>query len=181
MTLLRAMDSARARERGTLEQLLVTPISGLALTLGKIVPSVLIGALETVLVFVAMVFVFDVPIAGDGLVLAGATALFVFTSLALGLLISTIARTQLQAMMLTLLILMPSVLLSGLMFPRSSMPPGIYELTYAIPATYFIEILRALVLRGASAAEIAHWTLPLAGVGVALSLLVTLRLRRGTT
>jgi ABC-type multidrug transport system permease subunit len=175
---LTAFAIVRERERGTLEQLLVTPVAAWALTLGKIVPSVVIGAVETVLVLTAMVHVFDVPIAGDMGLLAAATALFLFTSLALGLLISTVARTQMQAMMLTMLVLLPSVLLSGFMFPRSSMPPGIREATYAIPASYFIEILRALVLRGASAAEIAHWALPLAGIGVALSLVVVLRLRR---
>lgn len=106
------------------------------------------------------------------------TGLFIFTSLALGLLISTIARTQLQAMMMTMLVLLPSVLLSGFMFPRASMPTPIRLVTYAIPATYFIEILRGLVLRGASASELAHHVIPLAGIGVGLCTVVALRFRR---
>jgi ABC transporter DrrB family efflux protein len=175
---LTAFAIVRERERGTFEQLLVTPVSAFALTLGKIIPSVLIGAGETVLVMLAMVYVFDVPIAGSVVFLSWATGLFIFTSLALGLLISTVARTQLQAMMLTMLILLPSVLLSGFMFPRASMPDPIRVLTYALPATYFIEILRGVVLRGASAAELAQYVLPLAGIGVLVSAFVALRFRR---
>jgi ABC-type multidrug transport system permease subunit len=139
-----------------------------------------LGAGETELVMLAMVYVFDVPIAGSIGLLAAVTGLFLFTSLALGLFISTIARTQLQAMMMTMLVLLPSVLLSGFMFPRQSMPHGIYELTFAIPATYFIEILRGLVLRGASGPELLHFAVPLAGIGVLLSALVVLRFRRFT-
>jgi ABC-type multidrug transport system permease subunit len=161
-----------------LEQLLVTPVSSLGLTLGKILPAVLIGAAETVLVYLAMVFVFDVPIAGSLGLLAAFTGMFLFTSLALGLLISTIARTQLQAMMMTMAVLLPSVLLSGFVFPRQSMPAPIFALTHAIPATYFIEILRGIVLRGASAAELMHHVLPLLGIGVLLSVLVALRFRK---
>lgn len=177
---LTAFAIVRERERGTLEHLLVTPISPLALTLGKILPAVLIGAGETVLVVLAMVYVFDVPIAGSIPLLAAVTGLFIFTSLALGLLISTIARTQLQAMLMTMLVLLPSVLLSGFMFPRQGMPAPIYALSYAIPATYFIEILRALVLRGASGAEILHHVLPLAGIGLLMSVAAMVRLRKPT-
>ncbi len=177
---LTAFSIVRERERGTLEQLLVTPVSGMAVTLGKILPAVFIGAGETVLVMLAMVYVFDVPIAGSVTLLAWVTLLFLFTSLALGLLISTIARTQVQAMMLVMLVLLPSVLLSGFMFPRDSMPPGIHEITYAIPATYFIEILRGLVVRGASGPELMQHVTPLLAIGVGLSLIVALRFRKYT-
>jgi ABC transporter DrrB family efflux protein len=175
---LTAFAVVRERERGTMEQLLVTPVAPLALTLGKILPAVLTGAGETVLVVLAMVHVFDVRIAGSVPLLAGVTILFLFTSLALGLLISTLARTQMQALMMTMLLIMPAVLLSGFMFPRSGMPTPIYELTFAIPTTYFIEILRGIVLRGATAAELAHWIWPLAGIGLLLALLAALRLRK---
>jgi ABC-type multidrug transport system permease subunit len=176
--ILTAFAIVRERERGTLEQLLVTPVSAGALTLGKIVPAVLVGAAEAVIVVVAMVALFDVPIAGSLALLGAVTVLYLFTSLALGLLISAFARTQLQAMMLTMAVLLPSVLLSGFMFPRASMPPGIYELTFALPATYFIEILRGIVLRGASAAELWHHVAPLLGIGAGLSVIVALVLRR---
>jgi ABC transporter DrrB family efflux protein len=176
--ILTAFAIVRERERGTLEQLLVTPISAGALTLGKILPAVLVGAAEAVIVFLGMVLVFDVPIAGSLALLGGATVLYLFTSLALGLLISAFARTQLQAMMMTMAVLLPSVLLSGFMFPRASMPPGIYEFTYALPATYFIEILRGIVLRGASAAELVDYFIPLLAIGAGLSVVVAVLLRR---
>jgi drug efflux transport system permease protein/drug efflux transport system ATP-binding protein len=175
---LTAFAIVRERERGTLEQLLVTPISALSLTLGKILPAAIMGAIASVLVIGAMVLVFQVPIAGSLGLLAVLLLLFVLTSLALGLLISSIARNQLQALMFTMLVLLPSVLLSGFVFPRESMPVGIYEATWLIPATYFVEIMRGLILRGANAAELAHSILPLAALGGVLLLAATLRLRR---
>jgi len=168
----------RERERGTLEQLMVTPISRLGLTLGKMIPPILVGAAATALVLVAMVYLFDVAIAGDVVLLAAATGLFIFTSLALGLLISTVAKTQLQALMLTLLVMLPSVLLSGFAFPRATIPTPIYECTYLIPATYSVEIMRAVVLRGASASELWHMIAPLAGLGAAICLLVAARFKK---
>jgi ribosome-dependent ATPase len=175
---LTAFAIVRERERGTLEQLLVTPVSPLALTLGKILPAVIVGAVASVLVIGAMVLVFGVPIRGDVTLLAALLLLFVVTSLALGLLISTVAKNQLQALMFTMLILLPSVLLSGFMFPRESMPSGIYEATWIIPATYFVEIMRGVVLRGATAAELQGSIWPLAGLCAALILAATWRLRR---
>lgn len=168
----------RERERGTLEQLMVTPVSRLGLTIGKILPAILVGGAAAALILTVMVTVFDVPVAGSLALLAGLTGLFLFTSLALGLLISTVARTQLQALMLTLLILLPSVLLSGFVFPRDTIPSPIWELTWALPATYFVEIMRGVVLRGASGAELVHMVVPLAGIGVALCLLVVVRFRK---
>jgi ABC-type multidrug transport system permease subunit len=158
----------------------VTPVSPLALTLGKILPAVIVGGLASVLVIGAMVLVFGVPIRGDVALLAGLLLLFLVTSLALGLLISSIAKNQLQALMFTMLILLPSVLLSGFMFPRESMPAGIYEATWIIPATYFVEIMRGVVLRGATARELAGSIWPLAALGGVLILAATWRLRRLT-
>ncbi len=175
---LTASAIVRERERGTFDQLMVTPVSRLAITLGKLFPPILLGAVAAALVLSVMVWVFDVPIRGSLGLLVALTTLFVFTSLALGLFISTIARSQLQALMLTLLILLPSVLLSGFMFPRDTMPSPIYELTWAIPATYFVEIMRGIVLRSASAEELRHMILPLAGIGVGLCALVALRFRK---
>jgi ABC transporter DrrB family efflux protein len=177
-TTLTAFAIVRERERGTLEQLMVTPVSRLALTLGKILPSVFVGAAATVLALLAMVHVFAVAIRGDLALLAALTGLFLFTSLAIGLLISAVARTQLQALMMTLLLMLPSVLLSGFMFPRDAMPTPIRELTWALPATYFIEIMRGVVLRAASAAELARFIVPLAALGVAFYGLAALRFRK---
>ncbi len=175
---LAAAAIVRERERGTLEQLMVTPVSRLALALGKIIPSILLGSVATVLCFAAMVFLFDVPIRGSVMLLAAFSGVFLFTSLALGLLISTIARNQLQALMLTMLILLPSVLLSGFVFPRSTIPPPIHEITWLLPATYFIEILRGVILRGATAADLQAHVLPLGAIGLGLVLAVTLRFRK---
>jgi ABC transporter DrrB family efflux protein len=177
-TTLTAFAIVRERERGTLEQLMVTPVSRLALTLGKILPSILVGAAATVLALLAMVRVFAVEIRGDHALLAGLTGLFLFTSLAIGLLISAVAKTQLQALMMTLLLMLPSVLLSGFMFPRDAMPTPIRELTWVIPATYFIEIMRGVVLRAASASELARFIVPLAALGVAFYALAALRFRK---
>lgn len=177
-TTLTAFAIVRERERGTLEQLMVTPVSRLALTLGKILPSVLVGAAATVLALLAMVYVFAVEIRGDVTLLASLTGLFLFTSLAIGLLISAVARTQLQALMMTLLLMLPSVLLSGFMFPRDAMPTPIREMTWLIPATYFIEIMRGVVLRAASARELMRFILPLAGLGLGFYVLAALRFRK---
>lgn len=175
---LTAFSIVRERERGTLEQLLVTPVSRFGMTLGKILPPILLGATATLFAFLVMVFLFDVRIAGSLSLLAPLTLLFLFTSLALGLFVSVVATTQLQALMLTILVLMPSVLLSGFVFPRSGMPTPIYELTFVLPATYYIEILRGVVLRGAAAADLFPHILPLAAIGLALTLFSSLRLRQ---
>lgn len=177
-TTLTAFAIVRERERGTLEQLMVTPVSRLAMTLGKILPSVLVGAAATVLALLAMVYVFRVGIRGDLALLAALTGLFLFTSLAIGLLISAVARTQLQALMMTLLLMLPSVLLSGFMFSRAAMPTPIRELTWLIPATYFIEIMRGVVLRAANAQELLRFIVPLAALGVAFYALAALRFRK---
>jgi len=167
-----------ARERGTLEQLLVTPVSRLGLTLGKILPSVVLGGIATAIVLLAMVYVFGVRIQGSIRLLASLTLLFLFTSLALGLLISVVARSQLQALMLTMLVLLPSVLLSGFMFPRDAMPAPIRAITWAIPATYFIEILRGVILRDASFLELQRFILPLAALGTGIYLFAATRFRK---
>jgi ABC-2 type transport system permease protein len=125
-----------------------------------------------------MVHVFAVEIRGSVGLLAALTGLFLFTSLAIGLLISAVARTQLQALMMTLLLMLPSVLLSGFMFPRDAMPTPIRELTWVIPATYFIEIMRGVVLRAASAQELSRFIVPLAALGALFYALAALRFRK---
>jgi ABC transporter DrrB family efflux protein len=146
---LTAFSIAREREHGTLEQLFVTPIGRAGLLLGKLLPYCMVGVLEMLLAFALMVYVFDVPIAGSLTLLLGLSTLFLATSLALGLLISTLARTQLSAMQLAFLVMLPSVLLSGFVFPRAEMPAPIRAVSYLLPVSYFIEILRGVILRGA--------------------------------
>jgi ABC transporter DrrB family efflux protein len=139
----------REREQGTLEQLFVTPVGRVGLLLGKLVPYAMIGFLEMLIVLAVMVAVFGVPIHGNLGLLLALSMLFLVCALGLGLLVSTLATTQLQAMQFAFLMMLPSVLLSGFVFPRNEMPGPIYLISFAIPVTYFIEILRGIVLRDA--------------------------------
>jgi ABC transporter DrrB family efflux protein len=139
----------RERELGTLEQLFVTPVGRMGLLLGKLVPYAAIGFVEMLLVLTVMVYVFGVPINGNLWLLLALSTLFLVCALGLGLLVSTLAKTQLQAMQFAFLLMLPSVLLSGFVFPRAAMPVPIYLLSFGIPVTYFLEILRGVVLRDA--------------------------------
>jgi ABC transporter DrrB family efflux protein len=143
------------RERGTLEQMFVTPVGRLGLLLGKLVPYAVVGFVETLIVLTVMVYVFRVPIRGEIVLLLALSLLFLVCSLGLGLLISTLARTQLAAVQFAFMVMLPSVLLSGFMFPRDEMPAIIYSITFAVPVTYFIDILRGIVLRGADLVDLA--------------------------
>lgn len=149
LVILTSLSVVRERVEGTLEQLIVTPIGKLALMLGKLVPFFVIGVFAGVGVLLVMVFLFKVPIHGSLVALVLVMLLWIITSLALGLMLSTIARTQLQAILSAILIIVPSILLSGFMFPRESMPKLVYPITYLLPMTYAIRIVRGIVIRGA--------------------------------
>ena len=177
-TLLTAFSIVRERERGTLEQLLVTPIKPFGLMLGKLVPYGLIGFFETCTVLTVMRVVFDVPIKGSVPLLLALAVLFLFTALAIGLLISTRAQNQIQAFQLAWLILLPSVLLSGFMFPRNSMPVVMQALGYLIPATHFMEIIRGIVLRGATLKDLLPEVVTLAAMGLVLVVLSAVRFHK---
>jgi ABC transporter DrrB family efflux protein len=146
---LTAFAVVRERELGTLEQLFVTPVGRAGLLLGKLVPYAVAGFLETLMVLSVMVYLFGVPIRGSLALLLLLSLLFLVCSLGLGLFISTVAKTQAEAFQFAFVVMLPSILLSGFVFPRSEMPAVIYPLTFTIPVTYFIEILRGIVLRGA--------------------------------
>ncbi len=165
---LTAFSIAREREHGTLEQLFVTPIGRAGLLLGKLLPYSMVGVFEMLLVFVLMVYAFGLPIAGSLWLLLGLSMLFLLTSLSLGLLISTLARTQLTAMQLSFLVMLPSVLLSGFMFPRAEMPALIRAVSYALPVSYFVEILRGVILRGAGLVDLAPHAIGLLACGMIL-------------
>src|SRR5207249_4799584 len=168
----------RERERGTLDQLLVTPVRPFGLMLGKLVPFGLIGFFETCTVLTVMRVVFKVPINGSVGLLLVLSTLFLFTSLAIGLLISTKAQNQVQALQMAWLILLPSVLLSGFMFPRDSMPIVMQTFSYLIPATHSMEIIRAIVLRGATLFDLLPEVTALTVIGLVLFLLSALRFRK---
>ncbi|MDY0167894.1 MAG: ABC transporter permease [Thermoguttaceae bacterium] len=165
----------RERELGTLEQLFVTPVGRLGLMLGKLVPYAVLGFLETLVVLSVMVYLFGVPISGSIPLLLSLSGLFLVCALALGLLISTLAKTQVAALMLAFIVMMPSVLLSGFMFPRSEMPAPIYLVTFAIPVTYFIEILRGIVLRGADLPDLVG---PVVGLTICTTVILSLSVAR---
>jgi ABC transporter DrrB family efflux protein len=170
-TMLTAFSIVRERERGTLEQLLVTPVRPFGLMLGKLVPYGLIGIFETLTVLAVMRIIFDVPINGSLLLLVGLSVIFLFTALAIGLLISTKAQNQMQALQLAWLILLPSVLLSGFMFPRDSMPFAMQVVGFLVPATHFMEIIRGIVLRGATFMDLLPEVVTLAVMGLVLLVL----------
>lgn len=168
----------RERERGTIEQLIITPISALELIAGKLTPYILIAFFDLMEVLILGTLVFNVPINGDiGLLLALA-ALFLVTTLGLGLLISTIAKTQFEAMMTAMFIQLPSIFLSGFFFPLAAMPPFLQALSYAVPLRYFLIIVRAVTLKGVGVAAVAGEVIALIIFGVIVTLAAARRFRK---
>ncbi len=177
---LMALSIVGEREKGTLDQLLVTPIGITGLMLGKIVPYAMIGSIDFFAVLLAMVVVFQVPIAGSVPLLLVLSLLFLLVALGLGLLISSVATTQVQALLMTFAVTLPSILLSGFFFERDLMPPVLQWIGYAIPLTYFLEILRGIVLRGAGLAELWPSVTALVVLGVLLLTVASVRFSHRT-
>jgi ABC-type multidrug transport system permease subunit len=175
---LTAFAIVRERERGTMEQLIVTPVGRAALMLGKVLPYAVIGMIDVCVVLAAMVWIFHVPINGSLALLLGLSVLFLIPSLGLGILISTAAQNQAQAMQMSILIMMPSILLSGFVFPRESMPGPIYAVTFLIPVTYYLQILRGIILRGAPLQFLYEQAGILALFAVVILTLSTLRFQK---
>jgi ABC-2 type transport system permease protein len=148
MVMLTSMGIVRERERGTLEQLMVTPIKPYELMLGKIIPYIVLGYIQITIALLIGVIVFKVPIRGSILELYLLTLFFITASLGLGIFISNIAGTQMQAMQLSFFVMLPSILLSGFLFPREAMPKIIYYLGGLIPLTYYLDIIRGIILKG---------------------------------
>lgn len=148
MVMITSMAIVRERERGTMEQLVVTPLKTWELMLGKIIPYVFVGYVQAMLALSVGALVFDVPLRGNLVLLYGLTTLFIVASLSLGVLISTMTKTQMQAMQLSFFIFLPSVLLSGFMFPRAAMPELFYQIGHLLPLTFYLEILRGIILKG---------------------------------
>lgn len=149
-----AASIVRERELGTLEQLQVTPITRTELILGKILPFLVIGYVQLTIVVLMMTYVFGIPIAGSLAALYLLSGIFIASILGLGIFISTVAQTQMQATQMSFFVLLPFVFLSGYVFPIGGMPPVFQFLTYLIPANYFLQIVRGIVLRGATMAEL---------------------------
>ena len=148
-TFLTAFAIVREKERGTLEQLFVTPVRPFGLLLGKLLPYFGIGFFELCNILFFMRFVFRVPIHGNVFLLAFLSLPYIFVSLSLGMLISSKANTQGEAMQLAFLTILPSIFFSGYIFPRETMPLFFHAISYLVPASYFINITRGIILRGA--------------------------------
>lgn len=178
MVMLTAMAVARERERGTLEQLVVSPIRKWELVVGKILPFVMIGYVQMTLVLIAGYVVFDVPVVGSLPLLYALAFGFIAANLALGLFFSTLARTQQQAMQMSFFFLLPNILLSGFMFPREGMPRPAQWLSEALPLTHFLKIIRGIALRGAGFDDLQGSLLRLAVILAVLVTLTSLRFRK---
>ena len=148
-TFATAMAVVREREKGTLETLLVSPLSRWGLMLGKLVPYLCIGMTMATILFLIMRFLFGVPINGNVFAMMFATLIYVFALLSLGLLVATKAENQMQALQMSMVFMLPSVFFSGFVFPRETMPWIFQALGSLLPATYFISLARAIILRGA--------------------------------
>ncbi|HEX5745477.1 MAG TPA: ABC transporter permease [Archangium sp.] len=167
-TLLTAVAIVREREKGTLEQLLVTPVHPLGLMLGKLVPYLLLGMGEMTLILLAMRFAFSVPIRGSLVFLFAMAVVYLFALLSLGLFVSTRAKTQAQAQQMSQLFILPSIFLSGYIFPVSGLPWPLYALGRILPATHMVEIMRGVVLRGAGLMDLLPNVLALMALSAAL-------------
>jgi ABC-2 type transport system permease protein len=178
MTAMTAMAIVREREAGTLEQLIVTPIRPWELMLGKTLPFAAIGLLDVVVIIIVARAWFQVPMAGSGPLLLVLAIAFLLTTLGLGLFISTVSRTQQQAMLTAFFVLMPSVILSGFMFPIENMPRAVQWITYAIPLRYFVEIVRGIFLRGAGISVLWPQAAALVGLGGTIFALSALRFQK---
>jgi ABC-2 type transport system permease protein len=177
--MLTAMALVRESELGTMEQLLVTPIKPGQLILGKLLTFSLVGAVEVLSAVPVVLFLFKVPLRGHLLTLIALTAPFMLCTLGLGLLISTLARTQQQAMMMTaFLFIMPQVFLSGFAFPIQNMPRVFQLLTYLVPLRYYVLILRGVFLKGVGFAVLWPEALALVSLGTTILVIARLRFRR---
>ena len=178
MLIFTALSVTREIERGTMENLLSMPISPLEIMLGKITPYIGIGFFQATLIVIAAVVLFGVPILGSVLVLAVLTTLFIATNLSIGYTFSTLAQNQLQAMQMAMMYFLPNMLLSGFLFPFAGMPMWAQYVGETLPVTHYVRIVRAIMLKGATLAELHYDSLALVGLmAVAMAIAVT-RFRR---
>jgi ABC-2 type transport system permease protein len=176
--LLTSMAVVREREIGTMEQLMVTPLRPAELMLGKTIPFAIIGFFDVILVTLVAVFWFDIPVKGSLQVMPLATAIYLLSVLGIGLFISTISRTQQQALMATFLFYVPAVLLSGFMFPIDNMPKVIQYGTYINPLRYFLVIIRGIFLKGNGFAVLWPQMASLFVLGVSVLTISALRFKK---
>jgi ABC-2 type transport system permease protein len=177
-TLATSLGVVRERQSGTMEQLAVMPLRARDVFLGKVLPYFAVATVDLVVVVGAGLLLFDVPFRGSPAVFALGAVLFLFVTLGLGVLISSVSENQGQAIQLALMTLLPQVLLSGLIFPLSAMAAGVRWIGYVLPLTYFIQISRGVMVRGTTLAALAVPLAALAVLGLAVFTLAVVRFRR---
>ncbi len=156
MLIFTALSVTREIEHGTMENLLSMPIRQLEVMLGKIAPYVLVGFLQTALIFIAGYLIFDVPVEGNLLLLSALSMLFITTNLSIGYTFSTLAQNQLKAIQMSFMFFLPNILLSGFMFPFAGMPVWAQWVGEALPLTHYLRIVRSIMLKGSDLSDVAH-------------------------
>jgi ABC-2 type transport system permease protein len=175
LVMMTAMGMTRERERGTLENLLATPVRPVEVMIGKIVPYVIIGYLQVLIVFSAARLLFEVPMFGNFGVLSAAIVLFIVATLGVGFTFSTVARSQMQSMQMTMFFFLPNILLSGFMFPFRGMPRWAQWIGEALPLTHFLRIVRGVMLKGAGLVDVLPQTWP---IGLFILVVAVIGLKR---
>ncbi|MDP3174165.1 MAG: ABC transporter permease [Phenylobacterium sp.] len=178
LVMMTSLSVTRETERGTMESLLATPVQPIEVMVGKLAPYVLVGLIQTMLILLLARVLFHVPLGGGWAGLSLGVALFIVGSLALGFLISTVARSQLQAMQMSIFYILPSILLSGFMFPFRGMPEWAQALGQIIPVTHFLRVVRGALLKGQSLDDMWRELAALAAFVCVVSALAMLRYRR---
>jgi ABC-2 type transport system permease protein len=168
----------RERERGTIEQLIVTPIRPWELVVGKLTPYVVVALVNTLLVLVIGSLWFGVPVRGSLWLVIALSSLFLLTSLGIGLLASTVANTQQEAILTVFMTMLPSIFLSGFFFPLEAMPKFLQWISYLVPLRYYLTIIRSLLLKGSGVAVLWPQIVALAVFGAGLMIIASFRFRK---
>ncbi|HTO48419.1 MAG TPA: ABC transporter permease [Burkholderiales bacterium] len=177
MVIMTSLSVTRERERGTMENLLATPVTPVEVMAGKILPFIIVGYTQVTIILAAARFLFDVPMVGSLTLLSAASVLFIAANLAVGFTFSTVAGNQLQAMQMAVFFFLPSILLSGFMFPFRGMPVWAQWLGEVLPLTHFLRIVRGILLKGNEAAEIVPELWPIAAFLLGAAAIALLRYR----
>jgi ABC-2 type transport system permease protein len=177
MVIMTSLSVTRERERGTMENLLATPVTPVEVMAGKILPFIIVGYVQVTIILAAAKFLFDVPMVGSLALLSVASVLFIAANLGVGFTFSTVAANQLQAMQMAVFFFLPSILLSGFMFPFRGMPEWAQWLGEILPLTHFLRIVRGILLKGNGAAEILPELWPIAAFLVAAAAVALFRYR----
>jgi ABC-2 type transport system permease protein len=175
MVMITAVAIVKETERGTMEMLIATPVRPFEVMLGKILPYILVGYVQTFVFLLAANYLFDVPFIGSRLAFFAGFNLYIIVNLALGFLISTVAKSQMQAMQISFFTILPTILLSGFMFPFAGMPGWAQTIGSAVPATHFLRLTRKVMLKGADMTDIST---DMVNIGIIMVVIVAVALRR---